>query len=181
MELLIITVILALTFMILINKVVNKANEKISDKEQEIKDLKNKKREYNEEEKKEWVKKRNEAIEKGKKYEEQIAEHFRVQGYLVDERGKRKGLNDKGIDILIKKDDIYTLIQCKNYSKNTQLTQKQLRIFYGDCINFIENNNLNKETTKLKLIISNQESLTIQAKKYIKEYNNFECIVIEYN
>jgi restriction system protein len=98
----------------------------------------------------------------------------------VDEKGKNESKKDGGIDLLIKKDNIYGLIQCKNYAPTTKLSQKLLRMFYGDCNIFIEKYNLNKENTKFIFIISNKESLTRSANQYLNEYNNFKCEVIEY-
>ena len=165
-----------------INKIKNDIKEKdnlIITKDKELEISKNSKKVYTKEEKDQYAIKRKEAIKKGKLYEEQIANYYKNAGYLVDERGKRKGKKDNGIDLLVKKDDIYTLIQCKNYAPTSIIPQKTLRAFYGDCIAFIEKNNL-PSNTNFKLIISNKESLSNNAKKYIEEYGNFECKIIEY-
>ena len=151
----------------------------IDNKDKEIEKNKYSKKVYTDEEKKQYLLRKKEAIKKGKLYEEQVAQHYISAGYLVDERGKRKGKKDNGIDLLVKKDDIYTLIQCKNYAPTSIIQQKILRAFYGDCVAFIEKNNLPKNTN-FKLIISNKESLSNNTIKYIEEYGNFECKIIKY-
>ena len=126
MDYMLVFLAIAITFSTTVYFIVNKAEEKlaIKDKKLVIKDiqidnLKNNKREYTAEEKQEYAKKQQEYKLKGKLYEEQIAKHYKDNGYLVDERGKRKKFKDKGIDLLVKKDDSYTLIQCKNYAPTT--------------------------------------------------------------
>jgi len=195
----IILIAVATTFSLTVHFVVNKAEEKLSDKDDRIKekdktihiknnylkeqdkqidDLKNGKREYTEQEKKEWSKKQQEYKLKGKLYEEQIAKYYKDLGYEVDERGKRKGIKDKGIDLLIKKDDVYSLIQCKNYAPTTKVTEKPLRTFYGDCMAFVDKNNLCSDSTNFIFIISNEKSISKTAKSYINENKNFKLIVI---
>ena len=184
--LVIIMFFLIIILSVITNLVVNKAEKKlqtkdreIQKKEKEIEKNKYSKKVYTDEEKKQYILRKKEAINKGKLYEEQIANYYKNAGYLVDERGKRKGKKDNGIDLLVKKDDIYTLIQCKNYAPTSIIPQKTLRAFYGDCVAFIEKNNLPKNTN-FKLIISNKESLSNNAIKYIEEYGNFECKIIKY-
>ena len=195
MDYMLVFLAIAVTFSTTVYFIVNKAEKKLSIKDEiitikeknlstkdsQIDNLKNKKREYTVEEKQEYAQKQKLYKIKGAKFEKQIANYYKDLGYLVQERGKEKGLKDKGIDLVIKKDDIYTLIQCKNYAPTSKVTEKPLRTFYGDCNLFIENNSkLTKENTELLFIVSNEKSISRTAKQYLKDYRNFKCTVIEY-
>ena len=121
--------------------------------------------------------------EKGAIYEEYICEYFFKLGYQVEPRGKKKGLNDKGVDIVIKKDNIYTLIQCKNYAPTSPISEKILTNIYGQLTAFIEHNpnKLNKNNTRLFLIASNKESLNAKSLKFLNDTKNrLEYQIIEY-
>jgi hypothetical protein len=131
------------------------------------------------------IKKENESnIQKGKNFEWQIYNHFNNLGYQVENRSAKYKKYDAGIDILAKKEDIYYLIQCKNFSPTTKIKHKLIKEFNSNCIDFINKNSnkLNNENTKFLFIISNYESLEKCALHYINDNNNkCEYMEIKYN
>lgn len=119
-------------------------------------------------------------IEKGKKYELQVVEYFEMNGYEVEHRGATKKKKDKGIDILAKRENIYYLIQCKNFAPTTKIKHKLIKEFNSNCLDFINANQikLTRENTKFIFAISNRESLEKCAVHYLKDVNN-KCEFME--
>ena len=121
-----------------------------------------------------------ENIEKGKRYEKFISEKFLEEGYQVDRRGETKGRKDLRIDILAKKDDIYFLIQCKNFAPSSIIKQDTLRKFNGDCLNFVINNNLDLEKCRFFIIVPQIESFHNGSIKYFNDnYNKCEYKIVK--
>lgn len=157
----------------ILKKTINKLNDIVND--YDIKEEKIKKDVVLETEKpKEMKLTYKEKIEKGKNFELQVVEHFEINGYEVEHRGKLKGRKDKGIDIPAKKDNTYYLIQCKNYAETTKIKHSIIKEFNSNCLDFLNQNDkkLNKENTKFLFILSNRKSLKKCAIHYLKDNNN---------
>ena len=125
-----------------------------------------------------------EKKEKGDKYEEYIANHFRDQGYYVLEHGKEKGVEDGGIDLFAKNDKYFYFIQCKDW-ETSKINDKSIKATQTDVSNYKEKNPLLTELLKdyeTKIIyITSKDCLDSGAKRYIKENSNiFEYRVIKY-
>ena len=123
-----------------------------------------------------------ENVKKGKDYEEYLERYFNEKGYLVDNRSKRKGRKDNGIDFFLKKDNIYTLVQCKNFAPTTIIKQDMIRKFNGDCLNFVINNNLENDKVKFKFVVPSKKSLHNGAIYYFRDESNkcrYEIIEFE--
>mgnify|MGYP001236551550 CR=1 FL=1 len=118
--------------------------------------------------------------QKGKEFEWQVCHNFKKLNFEVDNRSARLGRNDKGIDILAKKDNVYTLIQCKNFATTTKIKHKLIKEFNSNCIDFINKNKsiLNEQNTRFLFIISNYESLQKCALYYLNDNNN-KCEYME--
>lgn len=61
-------------------------------------------------------------------FEEYTAELFKVMGFKTEIVG---GSNDGGIDIIVKKEDVTSFVQCKRYREKNKITPSQVRDFYG--------------------------------------------------
>jgi Holliday junction resolvase-like predicted endonuclease len=113
-----------------------------------------------------------EKKEKGDLYEAYVAKFFRDQGYYVWEHGKEKGVEDGGLDLLVKIDRLIYYVQCKNWENwkidhnNVQATQTKIR-------NLLKREeHLKKLTSPYKqkiLYITPKKCLTAGAYKYIEE------------
>ncbi len=121
-----------------------------------------------------YYQRKMENIKKGREFEKFVLKYYKDKGYLVDDRAKRLKKKDNGIDIIVKKDDKYILIQCKNYSTKGTIKQDLVRKFNGDCWDIISNNEskLNKDNTKFIFAISNLECLHTGAIEYFKDERN---------
>jgi restriction system protein len=62
-----------------------------------------------------------------KEFEEYVGSLFAKLGYTVEVTG---GLQDGGIDLIVRKEDRISLVQCKNYRVN-KVTLSMVRDFYG--------------------------------------------------
>ncbi len=122
-------------------------------------------------------------IQRGKEFEWQIYNHYNNLGYQVENRSAKYKKLDGGIDILAKKGNLYTLIQCKNFAPTTKIKHNLVKEFHANCIDFINKNSkkLNDENTKFLLVISNYESLEISALHYLNDkINKCEYLEIKY-
>jgi predicted helicase len=88
------------------------------------------------------------------------------------------GKRDGGIDLIARKNDIYVLIQCKNWSKK-KVTQKDIRVFVGDYYTYLqEHPELNDKQTKAYFYVSN-ELYEEGANKYQKDKDFLELKVLK--
>ena len=138
-------------------------------------------REYTEEEKKEYALKMKEKKEKGKEYEEFVAEHFKIDGYEVNLHGIKKGKKDKGIDIICTKDEELILIQCKNWKEDSRykINHENLKAFVGCCTEYVNENKLFDKNIKLKFITSNY-ILDESGKKFLQESKTLQYEVLKF-
>ena len=116
-----------------------------------------------------------EKKEKGDFYEAYVANFFREQGYYVWEHGKEKGVEDGGLDLLVKIDKLIYYVQCKNWEKwkidhnNVQATQTKIRNLLK------KEEHLRKLTSPYQqkiLYITPKKCLTAGAYRYIEENND---------
>ena len=96
---------------------------------------------------------------KGIKYEEKVAKYFRKLGYDVDERGKRLGKKDGGIDLIASNQKETFLIQCKNYKPTTKINHIKVKEFHSNCLTFLNKTFLPSKTITFKMIFPHEESL----------------------
>jgi len=85
-------------------------------------------------------KKRNWEI--GRDFERYIGYLFEQEGYTVEYYGIEKKLNDLGRDLIVKKDNLTTIIQCKYWSKNKTIHEKHIAQLFGTVAKYkIDNPN----------------------------------------
>lgn len=79
---------------------------------------------------------------KGDDYEAYVAEYFRNRGYSVAEHGKINGVNDQSIDLILKKENQITLVQCKNYRAETKykIDHEKIKAFVGETAFYLQDN-----------------------------------------
>lgn len=123
-----------------------------------------------------------ENIEKGKKYEIQIAKYMVKKGYEVIQHGILKGKKDKGIDIIayhkIKQE--YILIQCKNWEKS-KIEQKHIKEFIGNCTLFLSKNSKLDLANIRKIFVTSYPKIDYGVKKLLEENKNeIEYKIIPY-
>lgn len=145
------------------------------------KNQKTKYKKYTDEEKKSYGQRMKDLKEKGKEYEKYVAAHFKIDGYEIELNGIKKGVKDKGIDIICKKDNELILIQCKNWRADTKykINHEKLKAFVGCCTEYVNENKLFDKNIKLKFITSNY-ILDKSAEMFLKESKTLEYKVIEY-
>lgn len=118
-------------------------------------------------------------MQKGKEYEEQIANYYLSIGYHVIEHGKKFGKKDKGIDLIATRDNETLLIQCKNW-ENSLVKQKHLKEFIGNCYLYVQNNSYINQIVK-NVFITSSEKMDYGVKKFMQEnYHLVEYKVIPY-
>ena len=109
---------------------------------------------------------------KGDMYEKYIAEYFRKENYIVDERGLRLGRLDKGIDLVANFKDISILIQCKNFEENVMVNHSIVKRFNENCLNFVKENNLKQDKVKFLFVLPSKKSLKQFSIKYFGAKDN---------
>ena len=118
---------------------------------------------------------------KGKEYELHVAEHFRKQGYKVKEHGLINGRADSGIDVIAMKDKEITLIQCKNWKKDSKykVDHNMLKAFIGNTTEFLEKNKDKADGYSIKrLFVTSNDTLDESARHFIKDSNLLEHKII---
>ena len=122
-------------------------------------------------------------IKKGKEYELFIIDYFKKQGYQIKPFGILYGKNDKGIDVIIKKNKEITLIQCRNWKKDSsyKIKHKHLKEFLGNTTAFLDNNKEKAEGYIIKrMYITSNDVLDNSAKHFLKNNSILEHRVIPY-
>ena len=83
----------------------------------------------------------------GRDYEMFIGYEYEQQGYKVTYSGMTERLEDKGRDLIAKKDNETLIIQCKNWSKYKEIHENHICQLFGTTVQYnIENNTLFKAT-----------------------------------
>lgn len=116
--------------------------------------------------------------EKGVQFERECVEVLLKNSWQVDWRGERLGKADGGIDIVAYKGNRTVLIQCKNYKANAEITDKNLRVFYGDIKLYEQKENIDTEEL-YSFFVTKHYQLSYSGKKWLEEsgeinYMDFE-------
>lgn len=118
-------------------------------------------------------------IDKGTRYELQIGRIFQKQGYKVYFKGINEKKRDGGIDLIAYKHNEAVLVQCKNW-KHSQVKQKHLRIFLGDCTAYIEQNKaIFAKRRARRMFVTSCENMDYGVKQFIAK-NKLEYRIIPY-
>jgi len=127
-------------------------------------------------------KKRIKYIHYGSEYEKFIGNKYEKLGYKVIYNGINKGIHDSGIDLIVIKNNIHTLVQCKSWKDNKyhKINQKDIRAFIGDGYIYSINNNIEYNDIGLHFIIADKKSITVNAVKFIKSFTKLKFKVIAY-
>jgi len=115
--------------------------------------------------------KKNSNKNNGKSYEGKCAEYYKKENYKIIKNGK-KGIFDKGIDLIAENKEQIILIQCKNYIKS-KLSAKDIVTIYGyfQSYKFNKYNSSNKNII-YKIAIPQEDRISINAKKEINIFRN---------
>lgn len=121
----------------------------------------------------------------GRDYEMFIGYEYEKKGYKVIYTGITDRLEDKGRDLIAKKDNEVLIIQCKNWSKYKEIHENHICQLFGTTVQYnIENNSLFKATpvfiTSAKLsetAIKFAEYLGVQVvqNKKLEEFPRIKC------
>ncbi|WP_066164671.1 restriction endonuclease [Aliarcobacter cryaerophilus] len=108
----------------------------------------------------------------GVKYEKFICNFYKEKGYIVEHIGvKNDELTDEKIDIIAKKDNKISLIECK-YWTNKTIEYKDINEIFGKYNFFINENHLSKENIDFKIVFPKINNLTKTAKTLLLENKN---------
>lgn len=107
----------------------------------------------------------------GNAYETYIGKKYEELGYKVEYNGMTKGVFDGGIDLVCTKNKKIIFVQCKNWTINKyKINQKDLRAFVGDVQLFLMEDTKKYSNIAYHFIISDEKTLTDNAKKFLKKY-----------
>ncbi len=108
----------------------------------------------------------------GKNYEEFICKFYEQKGYIVEWIGtKNSKLTNEKVDIVAKRDDKITLIECK-YWTNKIIEYNDINNIFGKYNFFINENKLNKDKTNLTIVFPKLENLTKSAKDLLTKHKD---------
>ena len=124
-----------------------------------------------------------EKQKKGEEYEKYISQYFKTKGWISYEHGAEKGWKDQGIDLMLKKDNQFLFVQCKNWNKNHKYKMgiKKIQQYREKTKKYMLNNpqfsKILIDLYQVKLVfISSEDIYTKEAKTYIQENKN----ILEY-
>ncbi len=121
--------------------------------------------------------------EKNDDYEKKVAGYYKLDGYDIYFNGIKKDRLENEIDLICKKDDEVILIQCEewNPSRESNITDIDIKIFQINCIKYTEQKNLTNSKIKLKYIVSNIKIFDAPAMDIFKEeYHNCKYEILEF-
>ncbi len=120
---------------------------------------------------------------KGRDYELFILKYFEKQGYKTKDNSFVNGKKDNGIDLIILKNKEITLIQCKNWKKDSsyKIKHRHLKEFLGNTTAFLYNNKEKAKGYKIKrMYITSNDVLDNSAKHFLNNNSILEHRVIPY-
>jgi restriction system protein len=121
----------------------------------------------------------------GSEYEKFIGKKYENLGFKVVYNGIKKGINDNGIDLIVKKSNQHILVQCKSWKDNKyfKINQKDIRAFIGDSYLYTMKYNINPKSLILHFIIADAKSITKNALKFIENIDivKFKVVPFEDN
>ena len=85
----------------------------------------------------------------GRDYELYVGYTYEQKGYDVDYTGSQLRLNDMGRDLIVKKQNKTTIIQCKYWGADKVIHEKHIMQLYGSLVEYKIENDDNKATAKL--------------------------------
>lgn len=92
----------------------------------------------------------------GRDYELSVAYEYLQKGYSVDTHGSYMGLDDMGRDIIVQKDGITTIIQCKYWSNKKQIHENHIFQLFGSIVSYCAENKADQKCVK-GILITNIE------------------------
>ncbi|MBL3520052.1 restriction endonuclease [Arcobacter lanthieri] len=161
----------------------NKENKSLKQRVLELEEYENKIRKlaFEENRRERYKKYLKKSESKGKEFEEFVAKYFEKHGYIIELNGIKKGVKDKGIDLICIKDNEMILIQCKNWKENSKykINHEKLKAFVGCCTEYINEHNLFNKNIKLKFITSNY-ILDESGKKFLEDSKTLEYKILKF-
>jgi len=122
---------------------------------------------------------------KGDKYEQFIAKYYTNGGYIVRYNGCEEGSEDNSIDLIAVNKNEVLLIQCKNWSfdwvkkNNKFITNKDIKSFYGDALNYVEKNKHLKEWKIKYIFVCSSPIFSKDAIAYMKNEGRVDFLIKE--
>lgn len=120
------------------------------------------------------------SAKKGRDYEIFIEKYFENLGYKTKPFGILNGRKDKGVDVIIMKNRVVTLIQCKNWKADgRKIKHKELKEFVGNTTAFLDNRKKEAEGYEIKrLFLTSNDILDNSARYFLRDNAILEHKVI---
>lgn len=120
------------------------------------------------------------STKKGRDYEIFVEKYFEDQGYKTKPFGILNGRKDKGVDVIVMKNRVVTLIQCKNWKADgRKIKHKELKEFLGNTTAFLDNRQKEAEGYEIKrMFVTSNDILDNSARYFLKDNEIVEHRVI---
>jgi len=107
-------------------------------------------------------------------YEAYVCKHFREKGYLTVPYRKENIMENRGIDIILKKDKEILFIQCRNLNSksNNKTDSKEIQYMRMNVRDYLERNKVFSMYTWKILYVTPDDTLDRSAENKLDEYNN---------
>lgn len=100
----------------------------------------------------------------GRDYEMYIGHLYRNEGWDVEQKGIKDGLEDLGRDLICRKDGRVLVVQCKYWSQEKEIHEKHIAQLYGTSVMYALEHGFFKEMVKPVFVTST--SLSEQARRF---------------
>jgi hypothetical protein len=117
------------------------------------------------------------STEIGQMYERYIGKIYEEKGYEVTFEGIHKGFNDRGRDLIVKKDEEILIIQAKYWAEYKQITAEYIRKLYKTTELYKENINNEKKIIPVFYTTANYSSAAILSAEEL----NIELVYLKYD
>lgn len=125
-------------------------------------------------EKKRRINNNEENEKKGLTLELRTGKKYEKLGYKVIYHKIKDDEENQGIDLLCSKDKKTLLFKCKNYSKSKSITQKDIKTFHKNAINYVKNNDMEVNNVEFRYVIPYSDVLDKSAIKILMD-DSYNC------
>ncbi len=118
----------------------------------------------NKKDKERQINKNEENEKNGLTLELRTSKKYEDLGYKVED-----GKKDEGIDLLMFKNDKTLLVQCKNNSESKSITDKDIKTFHSNAINYVKTNDIEKNGVEFRYVVPYSDVLDKSAIKILED------------
>lgn len=117
----------------------------------------------------------NEENEKnGLSLESRAGKKYEKSGYKVTYNETQDGKKEFGFDLICSKDDKILLILCTNHSKSKSITEKDIKAFHSNAIQYVKIHEIENKNVEFRYVILHHDVLDKSAVNILTD-DSYNC------